>query len=155
MDSHRTIDLTTTLKSSSHRKYLSLKNPSNTLISDSAPNILTSIPQSFKSPSPEPNLKIRRKSIAIPHRFSSNHRSNSGQEYPSKSLICELMSTASHAINNIVEGIKIDRSGEDENASDSIRINREFDSNVIDESEKQNEKHFDPRISTFLGMMID
>jgi hypothetical protein len=26
---------------------------------------------------------------------------------------------------------------------------------VIDESELQNEKHFDPRISTFLGIKID
>jgi hypothetical protein len=36
-------------------------------------------------------------------------------------------------------GIKIDRSDEDEDedeiASDSIRVNREFDSNVIDESD--------------------
>jgi hypothetical protein len=31
--------------------------------------------------------------------------------------------------------IKIDSSDEDENASDSIRVNREFDSNVINESE--------------------
>jgi hypothetical protein len=52
-------------------------------------------------------------------------------------------------------GIKIDRSDEDENAFDSIRVNCEFDSNVIDESDKQYEKHFDPRISTFLGIKID
>jgi hypothetical protein len=32
-------------------------------------------------------------------------------------------------------GIKIDSSDDLENASDSIRINCEFDSNVIDESE--------------------
>jgi hypothetical protein len=42
-----------------------------------------------------------------------------------------------------------------ENAFDSIRANREFDSNVINESDSQNEKHFDPRISTFLGIKID
>jgi hypothetical protein len=42
----------------------------------------------------------------------------------------------------------MDRSDVFRNASDSIRINREFDSNVIDESERQNEKHFDPIIST-------
>jgi hypothetical protein len=42
-----------------------------------------------------------------------------------------------------------------ENADDSIRFNREFDSNVIDESDLQCEKHFNPRISTFLGIMID
>jgi hypothetical protein len=34
-------------------------------------------------------------------------------------------------------GIKIDWSDEYENASDSIRVKREFDSNVIDESDLQ------------------
>jgi uncharacterized SAM-dependent methyltransferase len=38
---------------------------------------------------------------------------------------------------------------------DSIRVESEFDSNVIDESEKQFEKHFDPRISTLRGIKID
>jgi hypothetical protein len=28
-----------------------------------------------------------------------------------------------------------------------LGVNREFDSNVIDESDSQDEKHFDPRIS--------
>jgi hypothetical protein len=37
----------------------------------------------------------------------------------------------------------------------SIRVKCEFDSNVIDESDLQDEKQFDPRISTFLGIMID
>jgi hypothetical protein len=32
------------------------------------------------------------------------------------------------------------------NASDSIRINREFDSNEIDESDLQDKKHNEPRI---------
>jgi hypothetical protein len=36
---------------------------------------------------------------------------------------------------------------EDENASDSIRFNRELDSNEMDESELHDEKHDDPRIS--------
>jgi hypothetical protein len=40
-------------------------------------------------------------------------------------------------------------------ASDSIRINREFDSNVIDESDLQYEKHFDPTISILFGIKID
>jgi hypothetical protein len=31
----------------------------------------------------------------------------------------------------------------------------EFDSNVIDESDLQFEKHSDPRISTFIGIKID
>jgi hypothetical protein len=36
-----------------------------------------------------------------------------------------------------------------------MRFNREFDSNEIDESDLQNEKHDDPRISTFRGISID
>jgi hypothetical protein len=48
----------------------------------------------------------------------------------------------------------IDLSDDDENAHDSIRFNCEFDSNVIDESEPQHEKHPDPRISTFLPISI-
>jgi hypothetical protein len=47
-----------------------------------------------------------------------------------------------------VEGITIDRSDDPKNASDSIRVNREFDSNEIDESSLQDEKHEEPRIST-------
>jgi hypothetical protein len=34
-------------------------------------------------------------------------------------------------------------------------VNCELDSNVIDESDLQDEKQFDPRISTFLGIKID
>jgi hypothetical protein len=49
-------------------------------------------------------------------------------------------------------GIKIDRSDEDENASDSIRVNCEFNSNVIDESEEHNAKQFDPRISILFAI---
>jgi hypothetical protein len=37
---------------------------------------------------------------------------------------------------------------------DSIRVKCEFDSNVIDESEEQDEKHFDPRISILLPISI-
>jgi hypothetical protein len=51
--------------------------------------------------------------------------------------------------------IKIDWSDEEENESDSIRTNREFDSNVTDENDLQREKQFDPRISTVLGITID
>jgi hypothetical protein len=46
-----------------------------------------------------------------------------------------------------LRGIKIDSSDDDENADDSIRINRELDSNEIDESDLQYEKHDEPRIS--------
>jgi hypothetical protein len=36
-----------------------------------------------------------------------------------------------------------------------MRDNREFDSNVIDESDSQSEKHTDSRMSAVLGIMID
>jgi predicted GTPase len=65
------------------------------------------------------------------------------------------MSNASYGINNIVEGIKIYRRDEDKNAFESIRVNREFDSNVIDKSDLQYEKQLEQRISTFLGIKID
>jgi hypothetical protein len=51
-------------------------------------------------------------------------------------------------------GIQIDSSDEDENANDSIRVSREFDSNMIDESDLQSEKLFRPRISTWLESQI-
>jgi hypothetical protein len=52
-------------------------------------------------------------------------------------------------------GIKIDWINEYEHAFDSIRVNREFDSNVINESDLQGKKQFEPRISTFFGIKID
>jgi hypothetical protein len=52
-------------------------------------------------------------------------------------------------------GITINSSDECKNADDSIRVKREFDSNVIDESDLQFEKHSEPTISTFCGIMID
>jgi hypothetical protein len=52
-------------------------------------------------------------------------------------------------------GIKIDWIDDSENALDSIRVNREFDSNVIDEGDWHCEKHFDTRISIFLLISID
>jgi hypothetical protein len=58
-------------------------------------------------------------------------------------------------MNNMVEGINMDSSDEYEIASDSIRLKDEFDSNLIDESDLQYEKHFDPRISTLFGIKID
>jgi hypothetical protein len=39
--------------------------------------------------------------------------------------------------------------------SPTVEFNREFDSNVIDESDEQDEKNCDPIISTFLGIKID
>jgi hypothetical protein len=38
---------------------------------------------------------------------------------------------------------------------DSIRVKTEFDSSVINESNLQNEKQPEPRISTFLGIKIE
>jgi hypothetical protein len=54
-----------------------------------------------------------------------------------------------------IYGISIDSSDDYQNADDSMRINREFDSNEIDKSILQYEKHDDPRISTFRGISID
>jgi hypothetical protein len=49
----------------------------------------------------------------------------------------------------------MDSSDEDENASDSIRVNREFDSNEIDVSDWHLEKHDEQRIWTLRGITID
>jgi hypothetical protein len=54
-----------------------------------------------------------------------------------------------------LDGIKIDSSDKDENADDSIHVNREFDSNEIDESDSQFEKQDEQRISTGDGIIID
>jgi hypothetical protein len=51
--------------------------------------------------------------------------------------------------------MSIDSADENENAPDSIRINREFVSNEIDASDLQSVKHDDPRISIFRGISID
>jgi hypothetical protein len=40
-------------------------------------------------------------------------------------------------------GIKIDSSEDSENASDASRVKCEFDSNAIDESDLQDEKHLE------------
>jgi hypothetical protein len=45
-------------------------------------------------------------------------------------------------------------SDEDENADDSIRVNRELDSNKIDESDSQYEKYDHLRISTFHAISL-
>jgi hypothetical protein len=42
-----------------------------------------------------------------------------------------------------------------QNADDSIRVNRELDSNEIDENDQQNKKHFEQRTSTLRGITID
>jgi hypothetical protein len=49
----------------------------------------------------------------------------------------------------------MDSSHEHRNAFGSIRINREFHSNEINENDFQDENHDDSRISTFRGISID
>jgi hypothetical protein len=55
-------------------------------------------------------------------------------------------------MNRTPRGITIDRSEESQNAFDSIRVNREFDSNEID---LQSEKHDQKRNSTLDRITID
>jgi hypothetical protein len=62
---------------------------------------------------------------------------------------------AESSMNPTFHRVKIDWSGQNQNPSDSIRAKCEFDSSVINKSERQFERHFDPRISTFLGIEID
>jgi hypothetical protein len=62
---------------------------------------------------------------------------------------------AEPSMNWTLRGIRIDWSDEDENAYDSIRVNCELDSNEIDESDSQYEKHEEPRIWTVEGIIID
>jgi hypothetical protein len=62
---------------------------------------------------------------------------------------------AEPSMNRTVRGITIDSSDEYENANDSIRLNREFDSNEMDESDSQCEKHSEQRISALDGIKID
>jgi hypothetical protein len=57
-------------------------------------------------------------------------------------------------MNRIFEGT-ITENQTPANAQGSRRFNLEYDSNEIDESESQREKHDDPRISTFRGISID
>jgi hypothetical protein len=54
-----------------------------------------------------------------------------------------------------LRGIKIDRSAELKNAFDSIRVNRESDSNETDSSDLHQKKHRKQRISTSRGIKID
>jgi hypothetical protein len=54
-----------------------------------------------------------------------------------------------------LRGIKIDSREEAENAPDSIRVNREFDSNETENSDLHEEKQDEQRISTVRGITID
>jgi hypothetical protein len=54
-----------------------------------------------------------------------------------------------------LRGISIKIRDELANAHDSMPINREFDSNELDESDFDDEKHGEPCISTFRGISID
>jgi hypothetical protein len=77
--------------------------------------------------------------------------------FPSSIEIVNILlpTNAEPSIDVTVRGIKIDVSDDDENTFDSIRRNRELDSNDIDESDSQDEKHDEPRISIFRGIKID
>jgi hypothetical protein len=57
--------------------------------------------------------------------------------------------------NQTARRISIDWTDGHEKASDSIRGNRGFDSNEIEESDSHSRKHDNPRISTFRGIVID
>jgi hypothetical protein len=57
--------------------------------------------------------------------------------------------------NSTLRGIGLDASDEDENADDSIRINREFDSNEIDVSDLLDDKLDFPRVSISVQRVID
>jgi hypothetical protein len=54
-------------------------------------------------------------------------------------------------MNRTLRGIKIDWSDDLSNADDSIRVNREFDSNEIDKSDSQWKKHDEQRFSRLRG----
>jgi hypothetical protein len=57
-------------------------------------------------------------------------------------------------MNKTVQGRTIEH-GTPSKACDSIRFNWEFDSNEIDKSDSQSEKHDEQRISTLHGIKID
>jgi hypothetical protein len=65
-----------------------------------------------------------------------------------KTVLMDVDRSAEPSINSTFWGITIDSSCDDEKESDSIRFNDDGDSNEIDESDLQYEKHDDPRIST-------
>jgi hypothetical protein len=66
-----------------------------------------------------------------------------------------VIANAEPSMNRTFRGSLIDLSDDHRNANDSIRINRESDSNEIDKSRRQQEKHPDSRISTLRGILID
>jgi hypothetical protein len=54
-----------------------------------------------------------------------------------------------------LDGRTIDSNDEDENADDSIRVNRQFDSNETDENDLHSEKYEEEGTSTLRGITID
>jgi hypothetical protein len=61
---------------------------------------------------------------------------------------------AEPSIEQLFGGIIIDQMDESETARDSIRVNRKCDSNEIDGSDSQREKHDEPRLSTPRGITM-
>jgi hypothetical protein len=62
---------------------------------------------------------------------------------------------AEASMTQTVRGITIGFSDGNENASDSIRVNRECDSNKTNRSESCDENHHDPRLSTLRAITIE
>ena len=69
--------------------------------------------------------------------------------------ILETPAKVEPSTNSTFWGIVIDLREESVNAFDSMRVNSEFVSNEIDESDLQYEKHFEQIIWTWRGIVID
>jgi hypothetical protein len=105
---------------------------------------------------------VRRKSTAESQAESKSEwqcralqRAKSPQQSHSDTEMSQFARNASESMNEIIGGMAIHvRSGASQ-ACHSIRVNRESDSNEIDESDPQYEKHDEQRIPTVRGIMID
>jgi hypothetical protein len=66
-----------------------------------------------------------------------------------------VLENAEASIEQTVGGITIGFSDGNENASDSIRVNCECESNKTNRSESYDENHHDPRLSTLRAITIE
>jgi hypothetical protein len=82
-------------------------------------------------------------------------RADSAQKSHSDTETLQFALNASESTKEIFGGMVIDVKSGASQACHSIRVNRDSDSNEMDERDSQNEKHDEPRISTFHGIMID
>jgi hypothetical protein len=108
----------------------------------------------LKSTRPGVSVEMRRKSTRMPFSLNRSHPLNSGYKSKSANKIWAEVCIASLAMNRTVDGIIIAVLSES-NARDSIPFSWEFDSNKTDESDLQEEKHFEQRIWTLHGIKID